>query len=196
MKQIPAVLLLVTALSCASAKRIEIITEPELTTEKPAPAIVQLQETRPQLQGTVTYVVDGDTADVRLDSGKIERIRFTGIDCVEEKQGHLYAAATKRLAELVDGKRVGIETLGKRTHKRLVGTLRVDGQDPGLVLIREGFCFYAKQYSGELSTADQTLYDTAETEAKAKNLGVWSDPKIEKPWDFRHKGKKRSKKHR
>src|SRR5215216_8114823 len=38
------------------------------------------------LRGTVTNVVDGDTVDVRLTSGRTQRIRLIGIDTPERGQ--------------------------------------------------------------------------------------------------------------
>ena len=56
-------------------------------------------------RGTVTHVVDGDTLDVRLASGKLERIRLIGIDTAE--RGACFSAqATERTRRLALSKPV------------------------------------------------------------------------------------------
>jgi endonuclease YncB( thermonuclease family) len=54
-----------------------------------------------QERGTVTHVVDGDTIDVRLARGAVERVRVIGIDTPE--RGACWAseatAATRRLTQ-------------------------------------------------------------------------------------------------
>jgi endonuclease YncB( thermonuclease family) len=56
-------------------------------------------------RGTVTHIVDGDTLDVRLASGKRERIRLIGIDTPE--RGVCYSAkATERARQLAMSKPV------------------------------------------------------------------------------------------
>ena len=59
---------------------------------------------RTVLTGVVVGVIDGDTADVRLDSGMI-RVRFHAIDAPESGQPH-GKAAKAALADLVYGKTV------------------------------------------------------------------------------------------
>ncbi|HEY9576858.1 MAG TPA: thermonuclease, partial [Pseudobacillus sp.] len=46
-------------------------------------------ETNNRLTGTVVYVVDGDTFDVKLTNGKEERVRMTLVDTPETKHPRL-----------------------------------------------------------------------------------------------------------
>ena len=46
-------------------------------------------------RGTVTRVVDGDTIDVRLTSGKRERVRLIGIDTPESGACHASIASAR-----------------------------------------------------------------------------------------------------
>ena len=50
-------------------------------------------------RGTVTHIVDGDTLDVRLTSGKTERIRLIGIDTPERGDCY-FSQATVRARQL------------------------------------------------------------------------------------------------
>ena len=66
-------------------------------------------------RGTVTHIVDGDTLDVRLTSGKTERIRLIGIDTPE--RGVCYSAkATARARQLAMSKRVVLRGTRPRTR--------------------------------------------------------------------------------
>ena len=56
-------------------------------------------------RGTVTHIVDGDTLDVRLTSGKIERIRLIGID-TPERGACYFSQASARARQLAMSKRV------------------------------------------------------------------------------------------
>ena len=55
------------------------------------------------LRGTVSRVVDGDTVDVRLTSGRTERIRLIGIDTPEVGQCDA-AKATANARSLAQGR--------------------------------------------------------------------------------------------
>src|SRR5687767_910169 len=71
------------------------------------------QTGRFKLRGTVTRVVDGDTLQVRLASGKRERVRLIGIDAPDAGAcGE--PAATAFLRRLVGGRRVVL--VGDRTQ--------------------------------------------------------------------------------
>ena len=59
------------------------------------------------LDGVVVGVVDGDTADVRLDSGMV-RVRLHAIDTPERGQAYGQAARSA-LARLVFGKAIQLE---------------------------------------------------------------------------------------
>jgi micrococcal nuclease len=125
-------------------------------------------------RGTLWKVVDGDTVDVRLLSGKRERVRLIGIDSPE--QGTCYAAlSTSRARQLALNKRVtlrGDSTQATRDqYGRLLAYVDVAGnQDLGGRLIREG---YAKVYVFSRAFSRLASYNTAQKGAKAAVRGVW-----------------------
>lgn len=58
-------------------------------------------------QGRVTRVVDGDTIDVRLDSGETIRVRYLGMNTTETNRGEPCSQEGKQAnADLVSGERV------------------------------------------------------------------------------------------
>ncbi len=123
--------------------------------------------------GRVTNVVDGDTIDVRLASGKTERVRVIGIDTPERGQCWFSkaTAATRRLAQ---GRRVTL--VGDRSqdtrdrYGRLLAYVWLPhGQDLGFQLVAGG---HAKiyVYAGR-AFKRLTAYRNAESVGRSK--GVW-----------------------
>jgi endonuclease YncB( thermonuclease family) len=125
-------------------------------------------------RGTVTHVVDGDTLDVRLASGKVERIRLIGIDTPE--RGVCYAAqATERARQLAMSKSVvlrGDATQDTRDrYGRLLAYVWIPGgKDLGYQLIAGGF---AKVYVYRDAFVRLPAYRNAEAAAKGGTAGQW-----------------------
>ncbi|HSK22013.1 MAG TPA: thermonuclease family protein [Egicoccus sp.] len=90
--------------------------------------------------GTVEWVIDGDTVDVRGPDGTEERVRVIGIDTPEREECG-YAEAANALADLVEDREV-VLVPGARDDRdrydRLLRYLDVDGTDAGLHLIEQG----------------------------------------------------------
>jgi endonuclease YncB( thermonuclease family) len=125
-------------------------------------------------QGTVTYVVDGDTLEVALTGGGRERIRLIGIDTPE--RGGCYAsrapAAARRLAL---GRRVvlkGDPTQATRDrYRRLLAYVWLPGgKDLGYQLVSGGF---AKVYVYGAAFQRLGAYRRAEQAASGGGRGVW-----------------------
>ena len=125
-------------------------------------------------RGTVTHIVDGDTLDVRLASGKSERIRLIGIDTPE--RGECYATkATERARLLAMSKPVvlrGDATQDTRDrYGRLLAYVWIPGgKDLGYQLIAGGF---AKVYVYRNPFQRLSAYRNAEAGAKGATGGQW-----------------------
>ncbi len=125
-------------------------------------------------RGTVTHVVDGDTLDVRLTSGKTERIRLIGIDTPE--RGTCFSSpATARARQLAMSKRVvlrGDATQDTRDrYERLLAYVWIPGgKDLGFQLIAGGF---AKAYVSRNAFERLAAYRNAEATAKGATAGQW-----------------------
>jgi endonuclease YncB( thermonuclease family) len=125
-------------------------------------------------RGTVTHIVDGDTLDVRLVSGKSERIRLIGIDTPE--RGECYSAkATERARQLAMSRAVvlrGDPTQDTRDrYGRLLAYVWLPGgKDLGFQLIAGGF---AKVYVYRTAFGRLSVYRTAEAAAQGATGGQW-----------------------
>jgi endonuclease YncB( thermonuclease family) len=125
-------------------------------------------------RGSVTHIVDGDTLDVRLTSGKTERIRLIGVDTPE--RGVCYAAkATERARQLAMSKPVvvrGDPTQDTRDrYGRLLAYVWIPGgKDLGYQLVAGGF---AKVYVYRDAFQRLPAYRNAEAAAKGAPAGEW-----------------------
>ncbi len=125
------------------------------------------------LRGTVTYVVDGDSLQVRLDNGRRERVRLIGID-TPERGGCLAGRATGEARRLADGERVFL--LGDATqdtrdrYGRLLAYAWVDGRDLGYRLVSAGL---ARVYVYDRPFNRLSAYRRAESLGRARPQNVW-----------------------
>jgi micrococcal nuclease len=127
-------------------------------------------------RGTVTRVLDGDTVDVRLTSGKVERVRLVGIDSAE--RGACYSSqATAQARRLALSKPVVLR--GDRTqatrdrYRRLLAYVWIPGgKDLGYQLLSGGF---AKVYVYNGSRFERlAAYRGAEAGAQGRGAGRWA----------------------
>jgi micrococcal nuclease len=125
------------------------------------------------LRGTVTYVVDGDTVDVRLTSGRMERVRLIGIDTPERGQCG-FAKATAYARSLVQSRAAllqGDATQATRDrYGRLLAYVWVGGRDLGFKQLARGL---AKVYVYDRPFQRLTAYQQAERVGKARSDGIW-----------------------
>ena len=57
--------------------------------------------------------------------------------------------------------------------------------DTGLAQVTTGLAWHYKKYERDQSEEDRHRYADAETEARARRLGLWQDPAAAPPWDWR-----------
>ena len=125
-------------------------------------------------RGTVTHIVDGDTLDVRLTTGKTERIRLIGIDTPERGVCY-FSQATARARQLAMSKQVvlrGDATQDTRDrYGRLLAYVSLPGgKDLGYQLIAGGF---AKVYVYRDPFQRLPAYRNAGAAAKGATAGQW-----------------------
>ncbi len=146
---------------------------------------VETRSTTTRLSGAGTQtaqverVVDGDTLIAQVD-GRRERIRLIGIDAPEMpgegKSGEPFAQeAGDRLAGLVEGRTIqlAMDTSDRDSYDRLLRYVYLeDGTFVNRQLALEGLAD-VKSYPPD--TAKQSELDEAERDAKARNIGIWSD---------------------
>lgn len=145
------------------------------------------------LRGTVVGITDGDTITI-LDSSHIEhKVRLGGVDAPEKTQP--FGNASKRhLSDLVYGKSVRVDGSKTDRYGRLIGKIYVQPSscpkcgmtlDANLAQITAGLAWWYRKYAAEQSEEDQGRYEFAESEAKARRIGLWREANSIAPWDWR-----------
>jgi endonuclease YncB( thermonuclease family) len=134
---------------------------------------------RPMLSGVVVGIVDGDTADVRLESGMI-RVRFHAIDAPERDQPQ-GAASKAALSALVYGKPVAVEPIEQDRYDRLVARLWLGELEVNAEMVRQGHAWVYRRY------ADDAAYCAYEKAARDLRRGLWALPESQRPapWEWR-----------
>ena len=133
------------------------------------------------LPGVVVGVVDGDTADIRLQSGMI-RVRLHAIDAPERDQPH-GAAAKKALSNLVFDRKVTLEPIEQDRYDRLVARLWLAELDVNAEMLRQGHAWVYRRY------ANDPAYCTYEKTARDGERGLWALPSAQRaaPWEWRRR---------
>jgi endonuclease YncB( thermonuclease family) len=145
------------------------------------------------ITGRVVSVTDGDTIKV-LDANNTQyKVRLTGIDAPEKKQPY-GRASTKKLASMVAGKEVLVESSKNDRYGRVLGKVWVQPADCpscGKTLdanhaqILSGMAWWYRYYAREQPPEDRGRYESAEDEARARGWGLWADPNPINPYDWR-----------
>jgi endonuclease YncB( thermonuclease family) len=141
-------------------------------------------EPEPYLPASLLRVVDGDTIQVRLESGPIT-IRLHGIDTPEARQP-MGKAATKALRSRVEGEPLQIEPVEQSDgYGRMVAKVRVRGDDVNARMVESGFAWAYRRYLRH-QPADEH-YCRLEADARAAGRGVWAGPPEQwrPPWELR-----------
>jgi len=135
----------------------------------------------------VVEVYDGDTFGVIINN-KREKVRLTGIDAPETGQPPWGAKAKQYLHTLVGeaGRQVKLEfdVEQRDKHGRILAYLRTpDGKHINLFMVKNG---YAVLYTVPPNVRYANELTAAQTEAREKKIGIWSDQGLkERPGDYR-----------
>jgi micrococcal nuclease len=125
-------------------------------------------------RGLVTHVVDGDTVDVRLRNGRLERVRVLGIDTPERGVCFSRRAST-RARQLALAQAIVLRgdptQVARDRHGRLLAYVGLPhGRDLGFQLIAGGF---ARVYVFGKAFERLSEYRNAEATARRGSLGLW-----------------------
>ncbi len=112
------------------------------------------------------------------------KVRLYGIDAPESKQAFGNRAKQEN-SELVFGKVVRVEVVGKDRYGRSVGRVFVAEVDVNLEMVRRGFAWWYRTYAKK-----DVALATAEAEAKNAGRGLWADKAPVPPWEFRSSAKR------
>jgi endonuclease YncB( thermonuclease family) len=133
----------------------------------------------PPFEAKVIAVYDGDTITVRTD--ETIKIRLDGIDAPELKQP--FGQASKQaMSGLVFGQTVTIKPGKKDRYGRLLARVEIGGKDVSLTMVETGMAHWYEQYA-----KNDTELQTAQAQAKTARRGLWSDPSVIAPWEYRKK---------
>lgn len=140
----------------------------------------------------VTKVADGDTFTVMVD-GEKQRVRIFGIDAPEHDQPG-GGKAKADLSALILGKVVEVEPPPRHgrfptSYDRIVGVVTIGGTDIGWTMLTLGDAWAYDEFKPPRS------YDEAMTQAAQVHAGLWAQGDPVAPWDWRHRGKQRYRRH-
>jgi len=136
------------------------------------------------LQGRVVAVADGDTVTVLDAQQRRHRVRLLGIDAPERAQAWGAESGAYLQAQVLQ-QEVQVVFAKTDQHGRLVGTLRLQGQDVNLKLLRAGLAWHPKRYASDQWLLERWRYARAERQAQREQRGLWADPAPTPPWEFR-----------
>ena len=134
----------------------------------------------------VVRIIDGDTIHVRDITGEKHRIRLAMIDAPEREQP-FGTESTKKLSELLRQGTVRLKVKCIDKYNREVAFVYCEGKDVSAEMLKEGMALH---YHMNFDNCE--IYDKFEAAAKRCRQGLWSQEKIEKPWDFRRKHRKKN----
>lgn len=147
------------------------------------------------LLGRVVGVADGDTVTVLDANRQQHKIRLQGIDAPEKAQP-FGERSKQNLSRMVFGKDVRVEWDKRDKYKRIIGKVWVQPAscptcpmtlDAGHAQITVGLAWWYRKYAGEQSPQDRGAYEFSEQEARAKRVGLWSEPNPVPPWEWRRR---------
>lgn len=136
-----------------------------------------------EFAGEVVSVADGDTVTILETVGaqrKQWRVRLHGIDAPEKSQA-FGDKARQHLAALVFRKQVTVTVRDVDKYGRLVAEVVSDKINVNLAMLSAGLAWHYKRYD------NSPEYAQAETDARSKKIGIWSDADAVPPWDFRRR---------
>ena len=127
----------------------------------------------PLLAGTVTKVSDGDSIEVRLDSGPA-RVRFSAIDTPEFDQPYGTQSSAALKAMLPVDSKVELEVVTQDQFHRIVATvwLVADGKRINIneTMLRDGHAWAYRRHMKDPKFCD------IEAEARDAKRGLWAQP--------------------
>ena len=117
---------------------------------------------------------------------RFRRVFFVlaGIDAPEKNQPW-GEASTRELRRQIVGKHVVVGWYKRDRWMRLIGIVRLAGEDMNLHMVDRGLAWHYKQYADEQDPSDRDAYSAAEKAAQEARRGLWSDPEPVPPWVWR-----------
>jgi endonuclease YncB( thermonuclease family) len=131
-----------------------------------------------QLDGKVVGISDGDTLKLLTPQRKQVKVRLSQIDAPESKQA-FGTRSRQELARICFGKSASLDVEGEDRYGRKLARVRCAGVDAQSHMVQAGMAWVYDRY-----VTDKSLYQLQQQAQNARK-GVWSDPKVVAPWEFR-----------
>lgn len=144
-----------------------------------APALAQ------DIACKVVGVSDGDTITCLTSSKTQIKVRLNQIDAPESKQA-FGTQAKKSLSDMVFNKQIIVKSTGTDKYGRTLGELYIGNININKQMVAEGMSWAYREY---LTDRD---YLVLESSARAKKIGIWSEPNPIYPSDFRKQAKNKN----
>lgn len=141
------------------------------------------------IEGTVVKVSDADTVQIIDGNGTKVKVRLYGIDAPETRKpgkvGQLYGdEAHQILLSKVNRRQVRLDVMDVDQYKRIVGIVWLGDRNINLEMVAEGWAWAYRQY---LSRPYASEFVGAEEQARKQGRGIWQQPNVTPPWEFRKK---------
>lgn len=134
-----------------------------------------------RFKGEVVKIVDGKTVVISVGENRNLTVELQGIEVPEPEQ-ELHQTVRDHLKYLLLGKQVEYNAR-EMTLLKTRGQLVSNGIDISQQMLRDGAAWYLAN-SADKSSYEQ-IYQSAESQAKAENRGVWSIKNLKPAWEFR-----------
>ena len=149
----------------------------------------------------IIQVIDGDGFKARTLDGtdKNFEVRLFAIDAPEGRQ-KFGRDSTNHLRSLARQGRFWVEVKDEDIYGRIIGVVYKDGFDAehtlNYAMVRDGWAYWYSRYerqsnwteNGELEITEprnELGLKEAETAAYMESKGVWVEPDLERPWDYK-----------
>ena len=118
-----------------------------------------------------------------MHGNKTEKINLYGVAAPDKKQS--FGMVSKAyVASLVAGRIVDVDPKNTGRDGRAVALVFVNGDCVNELAVKNGYAWVNRQYCQEVFCS---RWIDNEESARARESGMWSDPYIVPPWEFRHK---------
>ena len=134
--------------------------------------------------GRVVGISDGDTLTLVDDAHVQHKIRLSGIDAPEKKQGFGEKSKTS-LSSMVYNRQTEADCRKVDRYKRKICVVFVNGRDVGLEQIKAGMAWWYQDYAKEQPKQERIDYEQGEFHAKRRRLGLWNSTNPIPPWEWR-----------
>ena len=151
------------------------------------------------LDGRVVGVADGDTITVLDADRQQHKIRLGGHRCSGKGPALRASVESRTYRGWSSGKEVRVEWDKRDKYKRIVGKVWVQPADcptcpmtldAGHAQITVGLAWWYRKYAREQAPQDRGAYEFSEQEARAKRVGLWSEPDPVPPWEWRRSSRR------